>query len=59
MKRIFKNAIGDVLTSVLGSLAGIPVLIEGIQTKNAVKILEGAALFILGLVSNTEEKPNK
>ena len=59
MKRIFKNVIGDLLTSILGSLAGLPVLIEGIQTKNTVKILEGAGLFLLGLVSNSEEKPNK
>ncbi len=59
MKRIFKNAIGDLLTSILGSLAGLPVLIEGIQTKNTAKILEGAGLFLLGLVSNSEEQPNK
>jgi hypothetical protein len=56
MKRIFKNALGDLLTSALGSLAGLPVLVEGIATKNTAKILEGAGLLLLGLVSNSKEK---
>jgi hypothetical protein len=56
MKRILKNAIGDLLTSVLGGLAGLPVLVEGIQTKNTAKIIEGLALFLLGLIADSKEK---
>lgn len=54
MKRILKNAIGDLLTSVLGGLAGLPVLVEGIQTKDTAKIIEGLALFLLGLIADSK-----
>lgn len=56
MKRILQNAVGDVLTSILGGLAGLPQLIEGIQTKDTAKIIEGAGLLLLGLVSNSKTK---
>ena len=54
MKRILKNAIGDLLTSVLGGLAGLPTLVEGIQTKDTAKIIEGVALLLLGLISDSK-----
>lgn len=54
MKRILKNAIGDLLTSVIGGLAGLPVLVEGIQTKDTAKIIEGVALLLLGLISDSK-----
>ncbi len=56
MKRIFENAIKDVLTSMLGGLAGVPMIIEGVATKDNMKIVEGVALFILGLVSYSKTK---
>lgn len=55
MKRILQNAIGDLLTSLLGTLAGLPQLIEGIQTHDGAKIIEGAGLLLLGLVSNSKK----
>ena len=57
MKRILKNAVGDLLTSFIGGLAGLPILLEGVQTKDTAKIIEGVALLLLGLVSNS--KPEK
>jgi len=56
MKKILKNALGDLLTSALGAMAGLPQIVEGITTKNNVKLIEGVALLLLGLVSNSNEK---
>ena len=55
MKKLLKNAVGDVLTSILGSMAGLPELIAGIQAHDATMIIKGAGLLLLGLVSNTNE----
>jgi len=56
MKRIFENAIKDLLTSILGSVAGVPMIIEGVTSKDNAKIVEGIAIFILGLVSYSKTK---
>ena len=47
MKKIFEN----IKTTVFGSIAGLPVIVEGIQTHDAVKIISGIAILFLGLVS--------
>ena len=56
MKKIIKNAIGDLLTSALGAMAGLPELIQGIQTHDATLIIKGAGMLLLGLVANSNDK---
>lgn len=56
MKRIFENALKDLLTSFFGALAGVPEIIEGASTKNYPKLVEGIAILVLGLVVNSKIK---
>lgn len=50
LQRLLQNAITDIKTTIVGSIAGAPDLWIGIQTKNAAQIVSGAAIVILGLL---------
>jgi hypothetical protein len=45
MKNIFKN----IKTTLFGTIAGLPTIIEGVQTHNIGHILAGIATLLLGL----------
>lgn len=45
MKRFIKN----IKTSIFGAVAGLPILGEGIATKDIVKILAGIGTLLVGL----------
>lgn len=51
MKNIFKN----IKTTLFGSVAGLPLIIDGIQTKNASLIISGIATLVLGLMSKDHD----
>ena len=55
MKRILENAVKDILTSILGALAGVPQIIEGATTKDYIKMVEGIAIFLIGLLANSKK----
>jgi len=48
-KQLLKNATTSVATTLLGSIIGLPQIIEGISTNNVDKIIIGFATFLLGL----------
>lgn len=45
MKRFIKN----IKTTIFGAIAGLPILGEGIATKDIVKILAGIGTLLVGL----------
>jgi hypothetical protein len=45
MRNIFKN----IKTTLFGTIAGLPTIIEGVQTHNISHILVGIATLLLGL----------
>lgn len=47
MKRIIQNF----KTSIAGSIAGLPVIIEGINQKNIIQIISGIGMLIVGLLA--------
>jgi hypothetical protein len=47
MKRILKNF----KTSIAGSIAGLPVILEGINQKNIIQIISGIGMLIVGLLA--------
>jgi hypothetical protein len=47
MKKLFTNF----KTTLFGSIAGLPLIVEGIQTKDVVKIISGVSMLFLGLVA--------
>ena len=47
MKTILKN----IKTSIAGSIAGLPVIIEGINQKNIIQIISGIGILIVGLLA--------
>ena len=64
MKNIFKNVLGDLLTSGTGAALGIPTIKEGIEilpvdkTTGVLKITIGVATLLLGLLTTTKGKHN-
>lgn len=56
LKRLIKNALHDVCTSALGTLAGGADLLDGIAHKDYVKIIKGGSLILLGLITNSKDK---
>jgi hypothetical protein len=54
-KRLLKNALSDICTSVAGTIAGAEDLLHGIAEKNPSKIVKGASLIFLGLVMNSKK----
>ena len=51
MKRLLKN----IKTSVFGAVAGLPVLIDGIVTKDITKILGGIGALLVGLFAKDHD----
>lgn len=52
MKSIFRN----IKTTLFGSVAGIPTIIEGAQTHNIGHILAGIGALLLGLFAKDHNK---
>lgn len=51
MKKLINNAVHNIWTSLSGTIAGVPVIADGISTHNPVTIVSGIALLILGLLA--------
>lgn len=51
MKNIFRN----IKTTLFGSVAGIPTIIEGVQQKNLIHILAGLGALLLGLFAKDHD----
>jgi hypothetical protein len=51
MKHIIKN----IKTSIFGSIAGLPIIIEGIQSKNIIHIISGLGTLLVGLLAKDAE----
>lgn len=47
MKTILKN----IKTSIAGSIAGLPLILDGLATKNWVQIISGIGILITGLLA--------
>jgi hypothetical protein len=52
-KKILCNTLVDIHTTIVGTIAGAPQLIEGIQNKNAAQIVTGSFIVLLGLISKS------
>jgi hypothetical protein len=56
MKRILKNF----KTSIAGSIAGLPVILEGINQRNIIQIISGIGMLIVGfLAKDSDVKDDK
>lgn len=55
-RRLINNTLKDLSTSVIGAIAGMPDLIEGITSKDLQKIVKGAGVVLLGLFMNSKTK---
>ena len=51
MKHFIKQCLKSIYTTVIGTIAGLPTLIQGIHTKNATEIILGAGTILTGLVA--------
>jgi len=51
MKRFFKN----IKTTVFGAVAGLPILIDGIATKDFTKIFSGIGAILVGLFAKDDD----
>ena len=64
MKKLFKNILGDLVTSGSGAALGIPSIQEGLQTlptdkaTGILKLVIGIGTLILGLLSSTKNADN-
>lgn len=50
MKTLFKNLFESYISTLAGSIAGIPQIIEGYTNHDLNKIVEGVCVFLLGIV---------
>lgn len=57
-KRLINNTIKDLSTTAIGALAGSSDLIEGVVHKNAVQIIKGISLILLGMFTNSKPTRN-
>ena len=48
---MFKGILKNIYTTVAGCFAGIPVIIEGVNTHNPKQVITGLGVFLLGLIS--------
>lgn len=55
MKNIFRN----LKTTLFGSVAGIPAIIEGVEQKNILHILAGIGALLLGLFAKDHDVTGK
>jgi len=44
-----KRFISNLKTTIFGAVAGLPVLVEGVLTKDVSKILAGAGMLLVGI----------
>lgn len=54
MKKVLKN----LKTTIVGAFAGLPLLIQGISTKNVMEIITGAGIFLTGLFAADAKENN-
>ena len=52
IKKFFTNAFLSPFTTLMGTIAGLPEIIEGVQTANHYKLIQGIAMLLLGVFSN-------
>ena len=45
MKRIFKN----IKTTICGAFAGLPIIVEGIASRNYIQVVTGFSILLTGL----------
>lgn len=53
LQKLLCNTIADIHTTIVGTIAGAPQLIQGIQNKNAAEIVTGSFIVLLGLISKS------
>lgn len=51
MKNFFNQALKSVWTTLLGTIAGLPTLVAGINTHNTTAVIVGAATILTGLAA--------
>lgn len=50
----FQSVFGSWLTSLLGSIAGIPEMIEGYSNHDGTAFIKGLGMFLLGLAARNK-----
>lgn len=50
-----KNILKNLKTSIFGAVAGLPIIAEGIQSKNVVQIISGLGALLVGLLAKDAE----
>jgi len=53
LQKLLCNTFADLHTTIVGTVAGAPQLIEGIQNKNTSQIITGSFIVLLGLISKS------
>lgn len=48
---MFKRILRNLKTTLLGSFTGLPVLLDGVATKDSIKVATGLGLFLIGLTA--------
>jgi hypothetical protein len=52
IKRLITNAVNSYLTSLAGSIVGLPHIIEGFTSKNWSLLIQGLGELLIGLAAN-------
>jgi hypothetical protein len=54
MKHILKN----IKTTICGAFAGLPIIVEGIASRNYIQVVTGLSIFLTGLFAADAKKEN-
>jgi hypothetical protein len=52
ISRLIHNALDSYITTVAGSIVGVPDIIEGFTTKNWTLLIKGIGEFLIGMACN-------
>jgi hypothetical protein len=52
ISRLIHNALDSYLTSIAGTIVGLPNIIEGFSSKNWALVIQGIGELLIGLASN-------
>jgi len=53
---MFRNIFKHILTTIVGSFTGLPVIVSGIQNHDTNTLLSGIGIFLIGLFSKDHDK---
>ena len=51
-----KTILNNIVTTLIGTFTGLPIIVDGVQTHNIKTIISGVGIFLIGLFSKDHNK---